>query len=92
VTIIGQSGNQATAESIAQDRGQTATIPQGVGQMAYKALDVLARTFNGDSLDADKNLLPIWIQTKETIGDPNNLWKGPDGYADQFAELWKVNG
>jgi ribose transport system substrate-binding protein len=92
VTIIGQSSNQATAESIATGGLQTATIPQGVGQMAYKALDVLARTFNGDSLDADKNLLPIWIQTQETIGDPKTLWKGPEGYADQFAELWKVNG
>jgi ribose transport system substrate-binding protein len=92
VQIIGQSGSQATAENIAEDRGQTATIPQGVGQMAYKALDVLARTFNGDSLEADKNLLPIWIQTKETIGDPNDPWKGPEGYAEEFAQLWKVNG
>ena len=92
IQIIGQSGNEATAESIASGGLQTATIPQGVGQMAYKALDVLARHFNGDSLDADSELLPIWIQTKETIGDPKDLWKGPEGYADQFAELWKVNG
>ncbi len=92
VTLIGQSGNEATAQSIASDGGQTATIPQGVGQMAYKALDVLARTWNGDSLDADSNLLPIWIQTKDTIGDPKDLWKGPDGYQDEFATLWKVNG
>lgn len=91
VQIIGQSGSEATAESIAEGRGQTATIPQGVGQMAYKALDVLARAFNGDSLEADENLLPIWIQTQETIGDPKDLWKGPEGYQDEFAELWKAS-
>jgi ribose transport system substrate-binding protein len=93
VKIIGQSSNKTAAESIKNDRGQVATIPQGVGQMAYKALDVLARHFNGDSLDADKaNLLPIWIQTKDTIGDPNNLWKGPQSYAKQFTDLWLVGG
>ena len=93
VKIIGQSSNQTTAESIAQGKGQVATIPQGVGQMAYKALDVLARRFNGDSLDADKaNLLPIWIQTKATIGSPSDLWKGPAGYPQTFAKLWKVSG
>jgi ribose transport system substrate-binding protein len=92
VKIIGQSSNQTAAESIKNDSGQVATIPQGVGQMAYKALDVLARQFNGDSLDADAaNLLPIWIQTQDTIGDPNDLWKGPQGYADQFAALWLVS-
>ncbi|MDT4942302.1 MAG: ribose transport system substrate-binding protein, partial [Pseudonocardiales bacterium] len=92
VKIIGQSSNQTAAQSIATGGLQVATIPQGVGQMAYKALDVLARQFNGDSLDADSaNLLPIWIQTKDTIGDPNNLWKGPAGYADQFAALWHVS-
>ncbi|MGY1815835.1 sugar ABC transporter substrate-binding protein [Blastococcus sp. SYSU D00820] len=91
VTIIGQASNQTAAQSIAEGTGQVATIPQGVGQMAYKALDVLARHFNGDSLDADReNLLPIWIQTRDTIGDPNDLWKGPEGYADQFAALWQV--
>jgi ribose transport system substrate-binding protein len=92
VKIIGQSSNQTAAASIKTGAGQVATIPQGVGQMAYKALDVLARQFNGDSLNADSaNLLPIWIQTQDTIGDPNNLWKGPKGYADQFAQLWHVS-
>lgn len=92
VKIIGQSGTTASAESIADGGMQIATIPQGVGQMAYKALDVLARTFNGDSLDADAELLPIWIQDKDTIGDPTVLWKGPEGYQDEFATLWKLDG
>jgi ribose transport system substrate-binding protein len=93
IAILGQSSNKTTAQSIASGTGQVATIPQGVGQMAYKALDVLARHFNGDSLSADAaNLLPIWIQTKATIGDPNNLWKGPQGYANQFATLWHLSG
>lgn len=92
VKIIGQSGNKTTSQNIKNGAGQVASIPQGVGQMAYKALDVLARHFNGDSLAADKaNLLPIWIQTKATIGDPNDIWKGPKGYADTFAKLWKVS-
>jgi ribose transport system substrate-binding protein len=93
ISILGQSSNKTTAQSIADGTGQVATIPQGVGQMAYKALDVLARHFIGDSLSADSaNLLPIWIQTKATIGDPNNLWKGPAGYPQQFAKLWHVSG
>jgi ribose transport system substrate-binding protein len=93
IAILGQSSNKTTAQSIADGTGQVATIPQGVGQMAYKALDVLARHFVGDSLSADSaNLLPIWIQTKATIGDPNNLWKGPSGYQQQFAQLWHVSG
>jgi ribose transport system substrate-binding protein len=92
VKIIGQSSNKTAAQSIKDGTGQVATIPQGVGQMAYKALDVLARHYNGDSLDADKQLLPIWLQTQATIGDPNNLWKGPAGYPQEFAQLWHVNG
>jgi ribose transport system substrate-binding protein len=92
ISIIGQSSNKTAAQSIKSGGGQTATIPQGVGQMAYKALDVLARHFNGDPLTADTaNLLPIWIQTKATIGDPNNLWKGPANYPQIFAKLWKVS-
>jgi ribose transport system substrate-binding protein len=90
--MIGQSGSDAAAQSIKTGGVQVATIPQGVGQMAYKVLDIFARHFNGDSLSADTaNLLPIWIQTKDTIGDPKDLWKGPKGYPQTFAKLWKVS-
>ncbi len=91
VAIASQSSNQVAASNIASGVVHVATIPQGVGQMAYKALDVLARHWNGDSLEADAKLLPVWIQTKETVGDPNDLWKGPKGYEEQFKKLWLIS-
>ncbi len=95
ITMISQASNQVAATNIKNGNVQVATIPQGVGQMAYKAMDVLARHWNGDSLAADSaNLLPIWLQTQATIGDPNVPWAGPTGppnYAAQFEALWKVS-
>ena len=92
VKLVGQSGSVSAVDNIVNDRVQVMTIPQGQGQVAFKVFDVLARHFNGDSLDADAaNLLPIWIQTKETIDDPSTPWAGPPGFEDEFAELWLVN-
>ena len=92
VKMVGQSGAVSAVDNIVNDRVQVMTIPQGQGQVAFKVMDVLARHFNGDSLDADaENLLPIWIQTKETISDPTTPWPGPPGYEDEFAALWLIN-
>jgi ribose transport system substrate-binding protein len=93
VKMVAQSGSVSGVDNIVNDRVQVMTIPQGPGQVAFKVFDVLARQFNGDSLDADKaNLLPIWIQTKDTITDPKTPWPGPPGFEDQFAALWQAGG
>lgn len=91
VKMAAQNGALHANDNIVNERVQVMSIPQGPGQVGFKAIDVLARHFNGESLEpAAENLLPIWIQTKETIPDVNQVWMGPPGYEDQFAELWLV--
>ena len=92
VKMLGQGGGVPALDNIKNDRVQVATIPQGPGQVAWKVIDALARQFNGDSLDAtNANLLPIWLQTKETVGDAKAPWAGPPGYQEQFKKLWQVS-
>jgi len=89
VKMISQNGAVHAVDNILNDRVQVASIPQGPGQVGFKVIDALARHFNGDSLDASNaNLLPIWLQTKDTITDPTTPWSGAPGYPDIFAELW----
>lgn len=92
VKAVGQSGSDNAIDAIVNDRVQVATIPEGFTQLGYKTVDAIARYFNGDSLDADTaNLLPKWLQTKDTIVDPKLTWMGPPNTVDTFKELWLLN-
>jgi ABC-type sugar transport system substrate-binding protein len=91
VRMVSQNGAVHAVDNILNGRVQVASIPQGPGQVGYKVIDAFARHFNGDSLaPLTENLLPIWLQTKATITDPQLPWAGAPGYPDIFAKLWLV--
>lgn len=91
VKAVGQGGGVATLDAIANDRVQVATIPQGMGQLGWSAVDALTRIFSDIPLDTVEWPSVInWLQTKDTLTE--GPWMGitdPD-FREVYAEIWQV--
>lgn len=67
----------------------TVSLPSVEG--AYRWVDALARHFNNQSVDVDKDsTLPFWIVTPGNVPDTRPLPQVAD-YKQQFAALWGVS-
>ncbi len=89
VKAVGQGGGVATIDAIANDRTQVATIPQGMGQLAWSSIDALARIFSDTPLDTAKYPSVInWLQTKDTLTDGPWLGTTDPAYQDVYTQLW----
>lgn len=89
VQAVGQGGGVATIDAIANDRVQAATIPQGMGQLAWSSIDALARIFSDTPLDTATYPSVInWLQTKDTLTDGPWLGTTDPAYQDVYTKLW----
>jgi hypothetical protein len=53
----------------------------------------MARLELGMEIDQESHeLLPIEVWTPDNVPTPAEEYEGPDGYQDQFTELWGVSG
>ena len=70
-----------------------AAIPLPRPESAWSAVDAMARLELGMEIDQESHeLLPIEVWTPDNVPTPAEEYEGPEGYQDQFTELWGVSG
>jgi ribose transport system substrate-binding protein len=94
VRIVGQSsGPTQFAYLKANDGAYKATSYFAPDETAWRAVDILARQFNGDSLEPTKTPVPYMMLTADNLpSDISQYFPIVDGYQDQFKKLWKMQG
>lgn len=90
VKVVGHVPNPEQLESVA-DGTSFAYIPLPRPMSAWSAVDAMVRLEAGMEIDQPSHeVLPIEIWTSDNIPTPVEEYEGPDGYQDQFKELWGV--
>lgn len=90
--VIGVTQGQSTSLTAPIRQGE---LPQGlflipVGEVAWRAVDLLIRDFNGESTAEDTNdaTIPQWFVNKENIPPGSEPYSAVVNYEEQFEELW----
>ncbi len=94
VKIGGETPTQANLQAL---RAGTEEVWTGftAAILGWRDVDMLARYFNGESLDAaNRTLLPTQLITRENVSiaplDSTGYYVGFPGYADAFKKLWQL--
>jgi ribose transport system substrate-binding protein len=86
--VVTQTGGPRNFENL-QNGTEAANVPESDPIMPWLAIDVIARTFNGDPVDPSQyTVLPGNILTKDNVKDPKNPYIAVPGYQDEFKKLW----
>jgi ABC-type sugar transport system substrate-binding protein len=85
-------GSTANAGYVKNGQVEKALIPYPYAEIVWRSFDILARQFNGESIEESaKAPLPLTFATADTIDDPGQLLKIIPDYQDQYKKLWGVN-
>jgi len=92
VKLLGGVPNPEQLQSLA-DGTSVAWIPLPRPMSAWAAVDAMARIELGEEIDQEQHeVLPIEVKTQDNIETPVEEYEGPEGYQDQFNQLWGVDG
>ncbi len=90
--IVTHVPNPEQIQAVA-DGAILAAIPLPRPESAWAAVDAMARLELGMEIDQESHeLLPIEVWTPDNVPTPAEEYEGPEGYQDQFTELWGVSG
>ena len=70
------------------DGQQGASIGFPIYEEMYAAVDALARTYVGESVEPSLAMLPLYIYTADNMTDPTRFEPLVPDYQDQFKALW----
>jgi ribose transport system substrate-binding protein len=92
VTAVGYApGSTANTTYIKNGQVEKAVIPYPYGEVVWKAFDILARHFNGQSIAPSVNApLPLTFETASTISNPGKLITIVPNFQSQYKKLWGV--
>jgi ribose transport system substrate-binding protein len=86
VKLIGQNASPESRTDL-QSGQMSATSPTGGPEIAYRAMDIFARSFL--KLDVGEAKTPFWLLTKDTAGDLKApLYAVVEDYAAEYKALW----
>lgn len=92
VQLLGGVPNPEQLQSLA-DGTSVAWIPLPRPMSAWAAVDAMARIELGQEIDQEQHeVLPIEVKTQDNIETPVEEYEGPEGYQDQFSQLWGMDG
>jgi ribose transport system substrate-binding protein len=92
VQLLGGVPNPEQLQSLA-DGTSVAWIPLPRPMSAWAAVDAMARIELGQEIDQEQHeVLPIEMKTQDNIETPVEEYEGPEGYQDQFNQLWGIDG
>ncbi len=90
VSIVGQAGGPPQYAYLKDGGPYKATIVAGMPDVAWRAVDALARAVNGESLDPAKAAVPIAFLTKASLPEDTSAFAPvAQDYAEQLTKLWK---
>jgi ribose transport system substrate-binding protein len=75
-------------KQMVMDGQQGASIAFPIYEEMYAAVDALARTYAGESVEPSLSMLPLQIYTKDNINDPTKFEPLVPDYKEQFMKLW----
>lgn len=75
-------------KQMVMDGQQGASIAFPIYEEMYAAVDALARTYAGESVEPSLSMLPLQIYTKDNINDPSKFEPLVPDYKEQFMKLW----
>lgn len=91
VKIVGGVPNPEQIQSLA-DGTSHAWIPLPRAAAAWTAVDAMVRHATGMEIDQESHeILPIVLWTQDNVPTPVEEYEGPEGYQEQFMELWGVS-
>lgn len=70
------------------DGDQGASIAFPIYEEMYAAVDALARTYAGESVEPSLAMMPLYIYTKDNMDDPTTFLPLVKDYQEQFKALW----
>jgi hypothetical protein len=74
------------------DGTSVAWIPLPRPESSWVAIDAMARIELGQEIDQESHeVLPIQVFTPDNIPTPVEEYGGPEGYQDDFAQLWGLS-
>jgi ribose transport system substrate-binding protein len=96
VKLVGQNPHPDNQVEIANGGMEKAAISFGPENLAWTAVDAVARSFAGDSsyktVDYDPEGQRGWLLTGDNVnewgGPPDQLWPNTADYQKQFTSLW----
>lgn len=87
VKFIGQNALPMNKQMVV-DGQQGASIAFPIYEEMYAAVDALARTYVGQSVEPSLAMMPLAIYTTENVGDPSTFEPLVPDYQEQFKKLW----
>ena len=91
VSLLGGVPNPEQLQSLA-DGTSVAWIPLPRPESSWVAIDAMARIELGQEIDQESHeVLPIQVFTPDNIPTPVEEYEGPEGYQDDFAQLWGLS-
>ncbi len=87
VKFIGQNALPMNKQMVV-DGEQGASIAFPIYEEMYAAVDALARTFVGVSVEPSLAMMPLYIYTSDNINDPSTFEPLVPDYQEQFKALW----
>jgi ribose transport system substrate-binding protein len=87
VKVFDQAPSQQGQQYVASGQ-QAGTVPFPTAETMWQAADALARIYTGESPEADKTALPIWVVTGKDIPSATEAFPVVESYQEQFRKLW----
>ena len=88
ILILGASETQPAG---LQDGSYAALAMQSNDAQPWMAVDLIARYSVGDDIALEEHRVdPGWIWTKENAPEGETEFLGPEGYQEQYKELWQI--
>lgn len=90
VKYIGDDALPANKQAVV-DGDQAASIGFPIYEEMYAAVDALARTYVGESVEPSLAMMPLYIYTQENMQDPTRFEPLVPDYQEQFKALWGLS-
>jgi ribose transport system substrate-binding protein len=87
VKFIGDDALPSNKQAVV-DGTQAASIAFPIYEEMYAAVDALARTYAGESVEPSQAMMPMYIYTQDNMVDPSKFEPLVADYQDQFKKLW----
>jgi ABC-type sugar transport system substrate-binding protein len=95
ITITGQAMSESDYIIEEIEKGTIpAWIAQAIDYQSWLMVDAMARLAVGMPLSEERQAanMPTWVATKATLKylQPHSRWSGPEGFEEEFEQLWGV--
>lgn len=87
VKFVGDDALPSNKQAVV-DGSQAASIAFPIYEEMYAAVDALARSYAGESVEPSTAMMPLYIYTQENMVDPTKFEPLVEDYQEQFKALW----